>query len=314
MTLQLDTLKEPSLSTTHHPRRRTIPRRALWTAALCLMGGVLLYLTFTVHGDLGAAYVARFDLRLALGIFLAAFICEYFDSSIGMGYGTTLTPLLMILGFPPLVIVPAVMFSQMIAGLGAGAAHHTLGNASFHRGSRDLHIMLALVTCSLLGGILAITFISHLPEYWVKLWIGALILGIGIFIIATRNRPPAPFSWARMVGLGLLASFNKGSSGGGYGPLVMGGQLLAGVEGRRAVAITALGEALTCIIYLILNGFLNGPPLWRLALPLCAGAVLSIPLAAYTVKLMPPQMLRRSIATVTVFLGCLTLVKVLFVP
>lgn len=278
------------------------------------MGAVLIYLTFAVRGDLGQAYLAHFDPRVAVGIFLAAFICEYFDSSIGMGYGTTLTPLLLILGFKPLEIVPAVMFSQMIAGFSAGAAHHTLGNASFHRGSRDLHLMLALVTCSLLGGYLALTFMARLPEQWVKVWIGSLILAIGLFIIATRNRPPAQFSWLRMVGLGLLASFNKGSSGGGYGPLVMGGQLLAGVEGRRAVAITALGEALTCVIYLVLNGFMNGLPIWRLALPLCAGAVLSVPLAAYTVKLMSPQMLRGSIAYVTVFLGCLTLVKVLFVP
>jgi uncharacterized membrane protein YfcA len=277
------------------------------------MSLALLYLTFTVRGDLGAAYLTQFDLRLALGIFFAAFICEYFDSSIGMGYGTTLTPLLMILGFQPLTIVPAVMFSQMIAGLSAGAAHHTLGNASFRRGSKDLHIMLALITCSLLGGYLAITFMSRVPEHWVKLWIGALILTIGLFIVATRNRPAAPFSWPRMVALGLLASFNKGSSGGGYGPLVMGGQLLAGVDSRRAVAITALGEALTCVIYLVLNGVLHGPPLWRLALPLCAGAILSVPLAAYTVKLMPPQLLRGSIAYVTIFLGCLTLLKVLVV-
>ncbi|MEI6501672.1 MAG: sulfite exporter TauE/SafE family protein, partial [Armatimonadota bacterium] len=68
-----------------------------------------------------------------------------------------------------------------------------------------------------------------------------------------------------------------------------------------------------CIIFLILNGLMRGLPVWSLALPLCAGAVLSVPLAAYTVKLMPPQMLRGSIAYVTVFLGCLTLVKVLLV-
>jgi uncharacterized membrane protein YfcA len=277
------------------------------------MGCVLIYLTFAVKGDIGNAYLEQFDLRVALGILVAAFICEYFDSSIGMGYGTTLTPLLMILGFPPLAIVPAVMFSQMIAGLTAGAAHHTLGNVDFRHHSRDLRIMLALIACSVFGGFLAITFISEIPEQYVKLWIGALILGIGIFIVATRNRPAARFSWWRMVGLGLLASFNKGSSGGGYGPLVMGGQLLAGVDGRRAVGITALGEALTCIVYLVLNGFMHGMPVWHLAAPLCVGAVLSVPLAAYTVKLMPPQMLRGAIAYVTIFLGCLTLVKVLFV-
>lgn len=288
-------------------------KRNLWLAALVLMGCLLVYLTFTVKSGLGESYLENFDLRLALGIFLAAFICEYFDSSLGMGYGTTLTPLLMILGFAPLDIVPAVMFSQMIAGLSAGAAHHTLGNVSFSRGSRDLQIMLALVACSFVGGLAAVEFISSVPEHYVKLWVGVLILGIGLFIMASRNRPPARFSWRRMVLLGLFASFNKGSSGGGYGPLVMGGQLLAGVDSKRAVGITALGEALTCVIYLLINWALVGLPIWRLAAPLCLGALLSVPLAAYTVKLMPPKILRGAIAWVTIFLGCLALVKVLFV-
>jgi uncharacterized membrane protein YfcA len=90
-----------------------------------------------------------------------------------------------------------------------------------------------------------------------------------------------------MVGLGLLASFNKGSSGGGYGPLVMGGQILAGVNPQRAVGITTLGEALTCFIYLGLSTLAHRAPMWLLAVPLCTGALLSVPLAAYTVKLMP---------------------------
>ncbi|GAF92609.1 unnamed protein product, partial [marine sediment metagenome] len=34
-----------------------------------------------------------------LVIFLAALFCEYIDSSLGMGYGTTLTPVLLLAGF-----------------------------------------------------------------------------------------------------------------------------------------------------------------------------------------------------------------------
>lgn len=305
--LALDTSPEP-VRTSRFPLRK----RGLWTGALLVMGCVLIYMTFTGRGGLGEAYLREFDWRIAAGLLVAAFVCEYFDASLGMGYGTTLTPLLMIVGFGPLEIVPAVMFSQMISGLAAGGAHHSLGNVSFRRQSRDLHIMLALVACSFLGGLGAISFVSAVPPHILKLWIGSLILGIGLFMLATRNRPPASFSWARMVFLGLLASFNKGSSGGGYGPLVMGGQILAGVDSKRAVGITALGEGLTCLVFLVLNGAMNGAPIWRLALPLCGGALLSVPLAAYTVKLMPPQTLRGSIAYVTIFLGCLALMKVLF--
>jgi len=31
------------------------------------------------------------------------------------------------------------------------------------------------------------------------------------------------FSWKRLIAIGLISSFNKGISGGGYGPLVTGG-------------------------------------------------------------------------------------------
>jgi uncharacterized membrane protein YfcA len=287
-------------------------KRTVWFLALFVMGGVLLYLTFSDQSGIAASYKTHFRIELALGLVLAAFICEYFDSSLGMGYGTTLTPLLIILGFTIADIVPAVMFSQMIGGFAAGAAHHTLGNVSFDRKSHDTHVMLALASCSFVGGSLAVAFTSHVPEQYLRLWVGCLILGIGVFMLATRKRRPAPFSWPRMMGLGLLASFNKGSSGGGYGPLVMGGQILAGVNPSRAVGISVLGEAITCVIYLGISSVAKGLPMWRLALPLCAGALLSVPLAAYTVKLMPPKILRGAIAYVTLFLGALALVKVLF--
>ncbi len=55
--------------------------------------------------------------QFSLTIILFAFICEYVDSSLGMGYGTTLTPLLLIMGYNPLQIVPAVLLSELILTL-----------------------------------------------------------------------------------------------------------------------------------------------------------------------------------------------------
>jgi uncharacterized membrane protein YfcA len=50
------------------------------------------------------------------------------DASIGMGYGTTLTPILLIVGFPPLEVVPAVLLGQLVGGTVGGLAYHRLGN------------------------------------------------------------------------------------------------------------------------------------------------------------------------------------------
>ena len=66
-----------------------------------------------------------------LGIGAAAFVCEYVDSTLGMGYGTTLTPLLLLMGYKPLEIVPVILLSELISGLMAGAFHHFQGNVNF---------------------------------------------------------------------------------------------------------------------------------------------------------------------------------------
>ena len=42
-------------------------------------------------------------------IISAAFVCEMIDSSLGMLYGTILSPVLTIVGFDPLVVVPSIL-------------------------------------------------------------------------------------------------------------------------------------------------------------------------------------------------------------
>ncbi|MBA3064617.1 sulfite exporter TauE/SafE family protein, partial [Candidatus Woesearchaeota archaeon] len=74
-----------------------------------------------------------FELALGIGITIAiiAFFAEYIDSTLGMGYGTILTPLLLLFGFNPLQVVPAVLLSELITGLLAGFTHHKAGNVNF---------------------------------------------------------------------------------------------------------------------------------------------------------------------------------------
>ncbi len=70
-------------------------------------------------------------ISVALAIIIVAFIAEYVDSSLGMGYGTTLTPLLLFFGYKTMQVVPAVLLSELITGLLAGFTHHAVGNVDF---------------------------------------------------------------------------------------------------------------------------------------------------------------------------------------
>lgn len=250
------------------------------------------------------------DIRLLL-IMPLAFVCEFIDSTLGMGYGTSLTPFLLLMGFEPLQVVPAVLFSEFVSGIIAAFFHHSIQNVNFKPKSKDTHIAMVISIFSVIGTIVAVFLAVKLPAKILKIWIGAIVISMGIFIISTFNRIPR-FTWRKITILGTIASFNKGISGGGYGPLVMGGQILSGIGTKNAVAITSLSEGITCLAGIILYFFMKSNVDWVLAPWLMAGAVLSVPFAAHTLKKLPEKRAKIAIAILMVILGCMTLWKVFF--
>jgi uncharacterized membrane protein YfcA len=134
---------------------------------------------------------------------------------------------------------------------------------------------------------------------------------MGVVILVCLNKI-FKFSWKKITFLGLIASFNKGMSGGGYGPVVTGGQILSGVEGKSAVGITSLAEGLTCVVGVITYILvLKNPFDWKLAPLVIIGAVLSVPLSAKSVKIMNESRLKFAIAILTIVLGVFTIIKTL---
>lgn len=269
----------------------------------------------------------------ALGFIFIAFVFEYMDSTLGMGYGTTLTPVLMLLGFNPMEIVPVVLLSELLSGVTAGLFHHRNGNVnlkprsmnpktiivelkkkgildSFRYGiPRHLKLAIILGACSVLGVIAAVFVAVNIPKFWLKMYIGILVLAMGITILICLKKD-FRFSWWKISVLGVLASFNKGMSGGGYGPVVTSGQILSGVESRSAVGITSVAEGITCFVGIITYLFVLGNSVdLHLAPWIITGAMISVPFSAKSVKLIPPSALRLIIAVVTIILGTLTILK-----
>ena len=245
-----------------------------------------------------------------LAIFLAALACEYMDSSLGMGYGTTLTPLLLIAGFEPLQVVPAVLLSELLTGVTAGALHHRDGNVDL---VGDLQVRGTVLMLTLLStaGALAAAFVAlSIPRFWFSLAIVLIVLSMGVLTLATARRR-IPYRAGTMITVGLVAAFNKGLSGGGYGPLVTAGQVVSGVPAKNAVAITSVAEAFTCVVgltgYLALAGKID----WMLTLPLVSGAMLSVPMATLTVKRLPESLMRTAVGALTLVLGLVSLAKLL---
>jgi uncharacterized membrane protein YfcA len=237
-----------------------------------------------------------------------AFFLEVIDASFGMGYGTILTPAMLMLGFDALEVVPAIIASQFVGDFLAVFFHHRFKNVDMSPGSQDLRVGLTLAVFSLLGSVAAVLFALRLSKFALNLYIGVLVAVVGVVVLASDERS-RNFSWLRLLFLGSIASFNKGLSGGGYGPVVTAGQILTGVEPRAAIGITSLAEGVTCIAAVLTYGFSGKTIDWSLALALAVGVALSTPVAAFIVKKLHSKHLKLMIGGLTLILGALTVFK-----
>lgn len=243
-------------------------------------------------------------------VFLAALVCEYIDSSLGMGYGTALTPLLLMAGFDVKDVVPCVLLSEFVTGLTAGLMHHRDGNMDLVRDARVRGTTLLLAALSGAGAIFAVTVAIKIPKGWLIGAIGTIITTMGVVILVTIQHQ-FRYRASHLITVGAVAAFNKGLSGGGYGPLVTAGQVVSGISPRQAVGITSLAESVTCLVGLCAYFALHSKINWQLAVPLAGGALLSVPFATLTVRRMPEKWVRGAVGVVTLALGILTLIKLI---
>ena len=266
---------------------------------------------------------------IAIGILMLAFLAEYTSATLGMGYGIILTPSLLLIGFEPLEIVPAVLISQSIAGILAALMHHRAGNVLFDfRNDREHEIVrrlgrlgyiprsidskvgIVLGLCGMAGVVVAVFVAVNIPIFYLKLYIGILIMVMGIVILA-KHKAQSAFSWKKIIGVGVLAAFNKGISGGGYGPLVTTGQILSGVKVKSSIAITSFAEVLTCFVGAVAYLFIGTGVDWGLTPFILVGSLVSVPFSVYTVKKMQARSFTLMIGIVTTALGLMTLLKMI---
>ena len=251
------------------------------------------------------------ELETIVLITILAFVFQYTDASLGMGYGTSLTPLLLVIGFGLFEIVPALLLSQFITGMVGGLFHQYFGNVDLSVGSRDLRITGILTLFSIIGVAISVVAFVSVPEVYIQLYIGILVLCIGAVILLTFERTFV-LTMKKIMGLGLFAAFNKGLSGGGYGPIATGGQILSGVHSKSAIGIASVAEGLTSAVGAVLFFFFVPAAQWGLVPWLLLGGLVSVPAAAFTVKKIHARNLRVMVGIAICALGIVTLAKVAF--
>jgi uncharacterized membrane protein YfcA len=246
-----------------------------------------------------------FELHYLFLIF-PAFLTAVIDIVFGMGFGLTMTPILLLMGYPPHEIVPALLFSSLLGNLFSPIFHHRFKNVDLRLCSKHFCMSMVIGILGVLGSFIGASISIGISDFYLGLYIGLLIVALGIFLLLKR-RLNATFSWLKLIFLSLFGSFNKGISGSGFGPIVTTGMIIMDVNEKVAVSIQTFSE-----LFVSLAGFLTfllaGSQIsWNLLLPLSIGVVFSTPLAAFVVHKFESRKLRKGIALATVVLGFLTL-------
>ena len=132
---------------------------------------------------------------------------------------------------------------------------------------------------------------------------------MGVLVVCN---PKWKFSWAKIVGLGALSSFNKALSGGGFGPIVVSGQILTERPGRNAIGTTDFAEAPVCLMgFLMWCACNHSFPDYKVVIPLCVGAMIGGVLGPIILsKVGSNQIIVKAVGWVAILLGIITLAKV----
>ena len=116
------------------------------------------------------------------------------DLSLGMGFGFTVTPLMLMLGFTPIEAVPCVLFSSFVGGSSSSFFNHRMHNVDFSWNTRASRVSLFTAALGVIGSIAGVRMSFSLPQRTVGLYIGFLVIASGVLVLASRDLISG-FSW-----------------------------------------------------------------------------------------------------------------------
>ncbi|ONI69984.1 permease [Kribbella sp. ALI-6-A] len=244
-------------------------------------------------------------------IALLGSIAQLVDGTLGMAYGVTATTALLITGITPAVASAAVHLSEVGTTLASGLSHWRFGNI-------DWRVVALIGVPGGVGAFAGATFLSSLSTESASLWIAALLILLGVYILGrfATGKVRAVIEGrvgGRFLGpLGLIAGFVDATGGGGWGPVATSALLGSGkLAPRKTVGSVNAAEFIVSVAaslgFLFGLGQANIP--YGLVAALLVGGVLAAPLAAWLVSRLATRWLGVGVGLVLILTNARTLLK-----
>ncbi|TCM39072.1 sulfite exporter TauE/SafE family protein [Kribbella sp. VKM Ac-2568] len=250
-------------------------------------------------------------MRRLILIALLGSLAQLVDGTLGMAYGVTATTALLITGISPAVASASVHLAEVGTTLASGLSHWRFGNV-------DWRVVTLIGVPGGVGAFAGATFLSNLSTESASLWVAALLLLLGVYILARFATGKVRAVIEGKVGgkflgpLGLIAGFIDATGGGGWGPVATSSLLSSGkLEPRRTVGSVSAAEFIVSVAASI--GFLYGLgrsniPL-RIVAALLIGGVIAAPIAAWLVSRLATRWLGVGVGLVLILTNARTLLK-----
>jgi len=235
---------------------------------------------------------------------LVGFGAQLIDGALGMAYGVSCNTFLLSLGLPPAAASASVHMAEVVTTGISGISHWRLRNI-------DTALVKRLLLPGVLGGVLGAYVLTNLDGAFIKPWVSAYLLLMGLVILFKAARRQTALKQVKNVSLlGLIGGFFDAIGGGGWGPIVTTTLLARGNHPRSSIGsvnftefFVTLAQSVTFVLSL---GFLS---YWQVILGLLLGGAAAAPVAAYATRKLPMRWSMALVGVIIILLSLRTLLQ-----
>jgi siroheme synthase-like protein len=251
--------------------------------------------------------IATIDLNAFLLMSLTGFIAQMIDGSMGLGYGTISTTILLALGGPPAIVSSRVHSARVFSSGVSGYSHNRYGNI-------NKKLFRTIVWPGVIGAIIGAGLAVFAQKYnvsWVRIPLSIYTTYLGYYIIRKAfNKREKEAKVKRAGWLAAIGGFMDAFAGGGWGALVTSTLISKRKSPRYVVGSVCLAEFFvvfsSAITFFILLKYL---PILEV-LGLILGGVIAGPIAAKLVGKIPIKTMYILVGLMVIITSVFTLYKV----
>ena len=269
------------------------PSQKKWTKIVlfCLLAfllmilghAVLSYVPLNALADSISSMSVHVDKRAFLLMLITGFIAQMADGSLGMGYGTISTTVLLAYGVNPAIVSSRVHSARVFSSAVSGYSHHRFGNI-------NKKLFKALIIPGVVGAAIGAACAFYFQKYstWVRVPVSLYTVYLGYFIVRKAFKKQNKTDKIKRAGwLASAGGFMDAFAGGGWGALVTSTLISKRKSPRYVIGSVCLAEFFvvltSSILFFIL---LKSIPLLEV-LGLIVGGLVAAPIAARLVGKLP---------------------------